>query len=290
MAIVTTKDPRTKKELILAEGVVKAVYFNEIKPEHKKDYGKDGKSWIPTHRVVVHVDDDKIGAGMYLQEEGKELKLRAKDADGKHQDVVKGAEVSITVTRAEDYKGMAQYKCFGTDIMVTKVAEQEASSGSGNAPKQKADPTEIVAGNARNAAAIMVRRFGYDFNEAITYVAQVGHNAKVEYAATDSKLTSFQVGVSVGEALKVAAELAADAAAMPDYITAYLAEQVPHSLQAIRALPKDSEFVTPELPNEAGKAKTSKPKATKPAAKAKEEAPVKEPEVAEEEDSDQIPF
>jgi hypothetical protein len=219
-------------------------------------------------------------------------KLRVKDVDGEYQDVVKGTEVSVTVTRGEDYKNVPQYNAYSSDILVLTPAPKEAAQESGSsAPKQKADPTEIVAGNARNAAAILVRRFGYDFNEAISYVAQVGHNAKVEYAATDSKLTSFVVGVSVGEALKIAAELATDPAAMPDYITAYLAEQVPHSLQAVRAMPKDSEFVTPELPNEAGKTKATKPKVTKPAAKVKDEpAPAKEPVPSLADMDDDIPF
>ena len=286
MPIETTKDPRNpRKEITVASGVVSAIYFNEIPADKRKDYGKDGKSWIPTHRINLVVDGAKIGLGMTDKD-----KLRVKDVDGNYQDVVKGAEISVTVTRGDDYKGVPQYNAYSSDVLVLTPAPQEAAQESGgSAPKTKADPTEIVAGNARNAAAILVRRFGFDFNEAISYVAQVGHNAKVEYAATDSKLTSFQVGVSVGEALKVAAELATDAAAMPDYITAYLAEQVPHSLQSVRALPKDSEYVTPELPAEAGKPKATKPKATKPAAKAQEA--VKEPEVVEDDDADSdIPF
>ena len=286
MAIQKVKNPRGGKEMILANGVVRAVYFNEIKPEHRKDFGKDGKSWIPTHRVVVQVDDEKIGAGLAVKEDGKELVLRARmsDNDKEFADVVKGAEVSIEVQEDGEYKGVKQYKCFPKDILVVKKAET-TSTGTA-APKQKADPTELIAGNARNTAAILVRRFGVDFNEAITYAAQVSHNAKVEYAATDSKLTSYQVGVSVGEAVKVAAELAQDMDSMPDYITAYLADQVPHSLSVVKGMADEKEFVTPELPAEAGKTKPAKPKA---APKPKKEE-VKEDVPSVEDDDDTIPF
>lgn len=266
MAIETIVDPRTKKKMILANGVVKAVYFNEIKAEHREDYGKDGKSWIPTHRISLQVDDNKIQAGMVAQEEGKELKLRAKSGENEKEwlDVVKGAEVSIEVREKGEYKGVKQYECFAKNILVTKAAP-EGSQTQSQTPAQKADPIELIAGNARNTAAILVARFGVDFDEAISYAAAVAHNAKIEYAATNEKLSQYQIGVSVGEAIKVAAELVKEMADMPDYITDYLANRVPFSLAVVKDLKDNKEYVTPELPAEAGKAKPAKPKEdTKP--------------------------
>jgi len=282
MSIVTIVNERTDEEETLAKGTVKAVYFNEIKADQRKDYGKDGKSWIPTHRVTIVIDDDKISAGMYVQEEGKDLVLRAKDKEGNYQNVTKGAVVTVEVQKGKPYKGVDQYSCFPNKILVREVSKEVPTQAGSQAPARKSDPTELIAGNARNTAAILVRRFGVDFNEAITYASQVSHNAKIEYAATDSKMTEYQVGVSVGEAVKIAAELATDMSSIPDYITAYLSDQVPHSLEVVKSMKGSQEFVTPELPSEAGKAKPVK---TKVAPKPKKE----EPSLADLDD-DSIPF
>lgn len=287
MAVEKTKDPVTRKPITIVSGIVSAVYFNPLK--EVKDRGKDGKSWIPTHAIALVVDGAKVNLGMTDKE-----KLRVKDVDDQYQDVVKGAEVSIVVTEGEPYNGKPQYNAYSSAVTVLTPAPESAEKPQGGkpdfTPKQKADPTELIAGNARNTAAILVRRFGVDFNQGISYAAQVAHNAKVEYAATDSKMTSYQVGVSVGEAVKVAAELAESLEAVPDYITAYLAEQVPYSLDVVRGLPNDKEYVTPELPGDAPK---EKPKATtkaKPAVKAKE-ASVESQEASQPDfDDSDIPF
>lgn len=288
MAITQEKDPRTNKPFLMAAGEVRAIYFNEIKPEHRKDYGKDGKSWIPTHRIVIQIDDDKIQAGMKDFPEDKTPELRVKDAenDKVYHTVAKGAKLSVVVKKGEPYKGVDQYTCFTSDIIVTEPAPEVASSGgkASGEPRQKADPVELIAGNARNAAAIMVKRFGVDFDQGISYAAQVAHNAKIEYAES-SGLGAFQVGVSVGEAIKVAAELAESLEAIPDYITAYLANQVPHSLEVVKGMAGNKEFVTPELPST-----ESKPKATKPRAAPKATKPKDEPKEEPAPMDDDIPF
>lgn len=287
MAITTVNDPRNpRKQITYANGIVSAIYFNEIPMDKRKDYGTDGKSWIPTHRINLVVDGVKVSLGQTDKE-----KLTAKDSDGNYHDVVKGTEVSIEVTRGDDYKGVPQYSAYTKHLLVTAPApvQAEPAKAAGNAaPARKADPIELIAGNARNTAAILVRRFGVDFNEGIAYAAQVSHNAKIDYADTDSKLTAFQVGVSVGEAVKIAAELAESMEAMPEYINAYLAEQVPHSLDVVKGIGDTKEYVTPILPSKAGETKPkTKPKA---APKPKKEEVTPSADLSDVDDSDSIPF
>lgn len=287
MAVITVTDPISGDDILLVKGEVGKIYVDEIPAEKRVGYGKD-KAWVPTHRISAVIDGQKVGLGMTDKPDNMGIKSAKDDT---WTDFATGAVVTIKVTEGKPYNGKPQYNAnLKSDVTINKAAPEGAKpapAAQSSTPARKADPTELIAGNARNAASILVRRFGVDFNQAIEYCAQVAHNSKIEYSATDAKLTEFQVGVSVGEAIKIAAELAKNMEDMPDFITAYLADQVPHSLTAVKAL-KAGEFATPELPG-------TEKKPAKPARAPRASKPVPEPEQVQEVSppadlDDDIPF
>lgn len=205
MAVETTKDPRTKKPITIVSGTVNGVFFNELKT--KKDYGTNGKSWVPTHSVVIVVDkDERINLGLTDKD-----KLRCKDSDDNYQDVVKGVEVSVVVDVGE-YNGKPQYSAKATDVIVTNTAGAvvpAGNKGKGEVTPKK-DMTRVQVDYAVNGAFSFE---GYKASsDTITETAKVvyGITASVRewYANKNPSLCDYDAGAISGYAVLNALSIA----------------------------------------------------------------------------------
>ena len=236
MAIEVHKDPKTRKEYILATGKVDGVYINPLK-EVKTYSGKNGP-WTPTHSVNIVVDGTRISLGLTEKET-----VRAKDVNDQYQDVERGAEVSVVVEENGEYKGVKQYQARTSGITVIEDAPKSASPQA-QAIKQsysaKKDNTPIIAGNARTAAFEILRGqdvdFPEDFKKVIKELVVYSDNKRKQYAEANPDLDDFQVGVSVGQSVVLASSLVSSVDDLDPIVDVILNDIVPFSVDAVKAL------------------------------------------------------
>jgi|SRR5690606_9183809 len=193
------KDPKTRKEYLLATGVVEGVFFNELK--QKKTYAGPNGPWTPTHSINLIVDGHRIGLGLT-----EKTSLRAKDVDDQYQDVVKGTEVSVVVEEGTEYKGTMQYNSRSSQITVITPAPaetaQQQSGGKSNFSGQKRDNSGVETGHALNGGLNLVRG-GIDIEvvEASKLVHTLTVELKKEYAEKNPEMSEYDVGAMVGHAV-----------------------------------------------------------------------------------------
>lgn len=210
MAIEEIVDPRTKKKLLVAEGKVTGIYFNELK--EPRDLSKDpSKSWVVTHSINIVVDGVKVSLGMTDKTE-----LRCKDADGEFHDVVKGVEVSISVTEGTPYKGVKQYQAFSKDVIVLDAsgAEAEKPAQTASATKQtyaKKDMTGIHVGHSINVAINSLGGEAVDNPEGVIELAKKAHDLtqamKAEYGEKNPDMSEYDLGAMVGQSVLSASNI-----------------------------------------------------------------------------------
>lgn len=201
MAIEEIVNPLNRKKQTIVSGVISAIYMNELK--NKKDYGKDGKSWIPTHSVNIVVDGVKVGLGLT----DKEV-LRVKDVDDNYHDLVKGLEITVPVTVGE-YNGKPQYNGFSSGITVVSTDGVQAAA---QAPKEgfkqpytasKRDMSGVHTGHAVNVAMNVLGSVD-DADEIIKFAKEahdLTNKLKSEYAERNPDMSDYDVGASVGQAV-----------------------------------------------------------------------------------------
>lgn len=192
-------------QLLLCEGVVDGVYFNELK--NIKTYTDSGKSWTPTHSLNIVVSGQRIGLGLtdkdYIQGRDKSM-----SAEG-YVPVTKGAKVVCIVTEDGVYKGVKQYASKSSKIVVKEPGEAKSSSnnstGSAAAtPREPFDASGMEAGHAINAAYRLLSYKQKDNAEVLEFAKKL-HVITMEtqkaYKELHPEMTKQALGASVGHAI-----------------------------------------------------------------------------------------
>ena len=206
MTIETHKDPKTRKDYMLAVGKVDGLYINPLK--EVKTYSGPNGPWSPTHSVNLVVDGTRISLGLTDKET-----VRAKDTNDEYQDVAKGAEVSVVITENGEYKGVKQYQSRASQITVLEVAP-EGSQSSAQALKQpytpsKKDMSGMIAGNGFNAAKALLTGEETSIEDFIATAKQlinIGQDIREKTAKANPDLSDYDVGARSGMALIAACE------------------------------------------------------------------------------------
>lgn len=212
-----TKEKFKGKEYLIASGVVTGAYVNEIPPEKRKTYAGPNGAWTPDKRLKIVVDGIDISLGM-TDKDG----IRAKDADGKYHDVVKGVEVSVEVEENGEYNGKPQYQAKLGGITVTDVSNAQATAKAGGASQGQAaqpfkakDMTGIQVGHAINGALSYITSNGLEIdNDFIVAVAKVVNEAtedvRAVYKQRNPGMNDYDLGAATGHAVLNACRLVAE--------------------------------------------------------------------------------
>lgn len=266
--ITEQKDPRTKKTFLEASGVIQAVYLNELK--NPKTYpGTKGQSWTPTHSVALVVDGDKISLGLF-EKTDKRPAPSAKDADDNYHALVVGAEVSVVITRGEDYNDKPQYSAFSSDvlILVPAPAQAAATSGAAAAPYQKKDMTGVKVGHAINVAInVLGLSTAEELIEAAKAANDLTEKLRAEWKEKNPSLSDYDLGAMVGQAVLSASSYVESVDTIEEYARQTLEVIAPAVTEYIKA---QAEPVKPKAP--AVKTPAKKTPAKKAAVPVKAEA------------------
>lgn len=209
MAITTEKDPKTRKEYLLASGKVTGVFVNDVK--EVKTYSGPNGPWTPTKRLAIVVDGTRVDLGMSEKEV-----IRAKDVEDKYHDVVKGIEVSVVIEENGEYKGATQYKAKTSAITILDLSGAETAPASNSARSTPAaqsfkpkDNTGIRTGHAVNGALNYFIGNGLEFDfeaDGVTVriaklVNDVTETVVAAYKAKHPDLSEYDVGAAAGHAV-----------------------------------------------------------------------------------------
>lgn len=271
MPISEQRDPKTRKNYLLAEGKVEGVYFNELK--EPKTYSGPNGPWTPTHSVNIVVDGTRISLGLTEKES-----VRAKDVDDNYQDVVKGAEVSVVIEENGEYKGVKQYQGRTSGITVLEVAPPESNQSPGNTSytAKPRDTSAIEAGHALKGAGLLVSRGLYeDVLEAAKAYHEVTARVKEWYRANSEGLDEYNIGNGSGNAVNTAAQYVESTDELFDESVRVLSEVLPELNKVIKGVAEEK--------------KAAKTKATPKKAPAKKQEEREDPTPDDEDETD-LPF
>lgn len=221
------KDPRTRKEVLFATGIVKGVFFNKL--SEVKTYTYDGKAWTPTHSVSIIVDDTRISYGLTDKE-----KLNAKDADGEYHEIVKGMEVTVEITEQGEYKGKPSYNSKSSKTTVINSVPKDSQKEDGKY-KGEYDDTPLAAGNARTAAVNWVYRDMADISnikKVVKDFAEVSHSVREK--VINNGMSSRDAGFGVGQATIAASLLCNTFSEMEKFIVNYVETLIPASVEIVK--------------------------------------------------------
>lgn len=279
MSISKQKDPKTRKTYLLMEGVVDAVYLNELK--NPKTYtSPDGKSWSPTHNINVIVDGDKVWLGLTDKDT-----VRVKDADDNYHDLVKGVEVSLEVEENGEYNGVTQYSSKASKVVALDVSgavqQQNMYSANKSQPFQKKDISGVQVGHSINGAINLIG--GWDSPEELIETAKKVHDVsekvKATYKESNPNLSDYDVGAASGNAVLNACRSVEDIedveAVALEILNTVAPEVFKHVKSASQEEEEASKKATKKVTKKSTKAKTSTKKNVTP-------APVEDDEIPEE--------
>ena len=223
------KDPRTRKEVLFATGIVKGIFFNKL--DAVKTYTYDGKAWTPTHSVSIIVDDTRISYGLTDKE-----KLNAKDVSGEYHEIVKGMEVTVEITEQSEYKGKPSYSSKSSKTTIINSVPKDSPRGSGKS-EGGYDDTPLAAGNARTAAVNWVYRGIVDVSrikEAVKDFAEVSHSVREK--VINNGMSSRDAGFGVGQATVAASLLCNKFSEVEKFIVKYVETLIPASIEAVKSI------------------------------------------------------
>lgn len=268
MAIKVVEDQINGGTVTMVEGVIQQISFRELENDRFQN----------THRAGVKIDDVWVNNINLKTKEGFEPSLRINAGDRSSPNwvnVEQGDEVRIIVKPSE-WNGKTYYNAGVSGIRLIKkgsgAPQQQSNSNSGAGAKttfKKRDNTGVVAGNARTASANWAARFGGNIEDYLEMFVGLADTWRKQYAEDNGELDDFEVGVTVGQAVLAASQLAEEKD-FDVFIAHYLDTVVPKSISLVK-----NGVETP-------KATTVKKKAAK-----KVEAPV---EVLEEDEDESFPF
>lgn len=244
MAIENIVDPRTRKNITLITGKIEGMYFNELK--EIKTYTSGKAPWTPTHSINIVVDGTRIGMGLSDKQE-----INSKDVEGKYHKLARGMEVSVEVSQITQWQGKDQYNSKASLITVIDISEAEAPStgnanAGGNKTFKKRDNKGVIAGNARTAATNWAAKEGGSIEQYLGTFAKLAHDKRASYAASNTNLDDFEVGVTVGQAVIAASQLAKGVSSLDAFVDHYLNTVVPDSLTIIENLQAGRTQRTPQ--------------------------------------------
>lgn len=272
------KDPRTRKEVLFATGVVKGIFFNKLSAV--KTYTYDGKAWTPTHSVSIVVDDTRISYGLTDKE-----KLNAKDVTGNFHEIVKGMEVTVEITEQGEYKGKPSYNSKSSKTTIINSVPKDSDKSKG-----EYDDTPLAAGNARTAAVNWVHRGRVDISdikEAVKDFAEVSHSVREK--VINNGMSSRDAGFGVGQATVAASLICNKFSEVEKFIINYVETLIPASIETVKNI-KDGKKA-PKQAAKPSKEKDNVPQATETKEADNADSDSNEPDIPDTfEDDNSIPF
>lgn len=259
MTIKSVVNPVDDSTITIAEGVVEKITYKD----KVDNFGN-------THSAGLLVDGNWINIALKTKE-GYQPQVRfAKGQPGKQtwETLNEGDTVKIVV-KPNEWNGKTYYSTTSSKINVTKKGEgqpaqqQRAPQGSQNASSSfKKDNHEVVAGNARTAAFAYLKGIPYenvsDVNDLVQKFARYSDKKRKQYKEEHPELDDFQVGVSVGQAVVLAAPLAKDFDALDVIVDDILGSVIPYSVGIVKGIASGE--LTEEQPKQQAKpAQKAKP-------------------------------
>lgn len=274
------------KEVTTVDGVLEAIYINEIPADKVKTYKGPNGPWTPTHRYNIVVDGTRISLGMGDKDGvSDKQQLRCKDNDDQYHTLARGMEVSVEVQENGEYKGVTQYQSSTGKLVITDTSNaqalQQASGNQGAGTKKSGDNAGVIQGHAMKGAGLLIAN-GVFKPEQVVQAATVFHDVTAEVKVWYEKfskenslgLDSYSIGNGAGNAVNTAAQYTKDV----DKIAEVAIDLLENSLPQIAAHIK-------------GGGVTKAVKTTKPAAKVTtRKAAVVEDELNAEDDFSDAPF
>lgn len=278
------KDPRTRKEVLFATGIVKGIFFNKLSAV--KTYTYDGKAWTPTHSVSIIVDDTRISYGLTDKE-----KLNAKDVAGEYHEIVKGMEVTVEIIEQGEYKGKPSYNSKSSKTTIINSVPKD-SSPSGGKSGGEYDDTPLAAGNARTAAVNWVHRGIVDMSsikEVVKDFAEVSHSVREK--VINNGMSSRDVGFGVGQATVAASLICNKFSEVEKFIINYVETLIPASIEIVKDIKGGKK--APKQAAKPSKEKDNVPQATETKEADNADSDSNEPDIPdtfEDDESLDIPF
>ena len=236
MAIQTVTNPIDDSEMTMAVGVVQQISFKEIENDR---YGN-------THRAGIRVDDDWVNNVSLKVKEGREPEIRFNAGNRNSPDwqtLEVGDSVKIVVTPS-NYNNKTYYNSGVSKIKLVKKGEGGSKQQASSTPKKTSGGKRndgVVAGNARTAAFNFCkgeRKSVSEMKQLISWFVEYSDNKRKEYKAAHPDMDDFEVGVSCGQAVVSAAEIAKTLEEVDGIVNEFLKELIPHSLEAVKNVGK----------------------------------------------------
>lgn len=232
MAIKVVEDQINGGTVTMVEGVIQQISFRELENDRFQN----------THRAGIKIDDVWVNNINIKTKEGFEPSLRINAGDRSSPNWVnieQGDEVRIIV-KPNEWNGKTYYNAGVSGIRLIKkgsgTPQQSNSTNSGAGTKttlKKRDNTGVVAGNARTASANWAARFGGDIEDYLEMFVGLADAWRKQYAEDNSDLDDFEVGVTVGQAVLAASQLAEEKD-FDVFIAHYLGTVVPKSISLVK--------------------------------------------------------
>lgn len=219
MSVINTETDRKGKTVTYATGVVEFVKLDKF--DEPKTFHWDGKAIVSTHRASILVKEKGAGkddAGVWIGLGDIELKngyenLQVKDGDN-YITIEKGIEVSVDITKVDEYNGKTYYNSKKSQITVTSTAgvQAKAPAAAKGASTDKAeayDNTGVLVGHAVGGAASLAEK---GIKGDLVELAKVFHSAttkakEVIAEKTGQNANGRNLGMSVGNAVNSAVKL-----------------------------------------------------------------------------------
>lgn len=217
MSVINTETDRKGKTVTYATGVVEFVKLDKF--DEPKTFHWDGKAIVSTHRASILIKEKGAGkddAGVWIGLGDIELKngyenLQVKDGDN-YITIEKGVEVSVDITKIDEYNGKTYYNSKKSQITVTSTAGVQAkapaaakgaSAGAEGGTYKKKDTSGMETGHALNGALYLKRN---GVKGEVIDLAKLVHEVTVSLKAEVAKernvaVTDYDLGASVGHAV-----------------------------------------------------------------------------------------
>lgn len=201
-----------------------------------------------THRHSLELED----LGWVAFGSSKQDSFIVKDDNGKWKVLGAGSEVVFKYTENGQYKNAKKSDLVVMELVEgtkfepqkpqqqgntqAKPAQQNASSGSTGGFKR--DDSAVIAGNSRTAAFTFLKGKPYkkinEVNSLVEQFALLADAKRKEYKAANPSLDDFQVGVSVGQSVVLAAGIAKTFEDVSSIVDEILEQVIPFSVQVVK--------------------------------------------------------
>ena len=235
MAIQTVTNPVDGSEVTLAKGVIEKIIYRE----KTNQFGQ-------THQASCLIEGDWINVSLKTKE-GREPGIRTNLSKNPSKpdwvDVNEGDEVNVVV-KVNEWNGKNYYNTTPTKFNILKKGEGGSKQQASSTPKKVSGGKRndgVVAGNARTAAFNFCkgeRKSVNEMKQLISWFVEYSDNKRKEYKAAHPDMDDFEVGVSCGQAVVSAAEIAKTLDEVDGIVNEFLNELIPHSLEAVKNVGK----------------------------------------------------